>query len=628
MSVRTVVQCGILAAFVAAVVWAVSFGTLPQADFTFSNGSEIKTVDPAIVTGQPEGRVIRGLFEGLCAWDPQTLEPIPGVAESWETSPDGRTYTFHLRDDARWSDGSPVTAADFHWSFRRLLHPRTASEYCYLLWYVEGAEHYTSGKVGVGEQVEIELIDTPPPDRPFAEGPLRRGRLVEVIGPPDGHGAVGRTGPDKRNPPIYVVETAGHRVRFQRGAIAPGTVDYAWLLPDFDSVGIRVVDRRTIRFRLRHPVPYFPNLLGFYPMCPVNRRCVETYGYPAWTKPEHLVVNGPYRLQFRRIRDRIRLVKNPYYWDRDHVRTKVIDVLAVESYSTMLNLYMTGQVDWIPTVPSEIIPELLARPEKDFVPSPYLSTYYYLVNVAKPPLDDVRVRRALAMAIDKQEIVEKITRAGQKPTRSFVPGNIRRYVDYQPAECEPHDLRRARALLAEAGYPEGRGFPTIEILYNTSEAHQAIAELIQSQWKRQLGIDVRLVNQEWPSYLASRRLGKYFIARAGWIGDYVDPNTFLELFLSDNPNNQTNWADPDYDRLVKAAQFEPDPKRRMELYHQAERILMDQLPVFPLYTYVDQNMVRPYVKGFHRNILDTHPLKDIVIDRKQKRRILEAEGLR
>ena len=608
----------------AALVWAVSFGTLPPADFTFSNGTEIKTVDPALVTGQPEGRIIRALFEGLVVWDPKTLEPVPGAADRWDVSDDRLTYTFHLRDDALWSDGSPVTAHDFVWSYRRFLHPRTASEYAYQLWYVVGAEQYSSGRAEVGDPVEVELTDDPPPDRPFASGTILRGKLVAVEG---GAETAGGSSLSAEAEPLYVVEIDARRRRFQQGARVPGTEDYRWLLPDFNAVGIEAPDPRTVVFRLKHPVPYFAQLLGFYPLFPVNPRCLETHGYPAWTKPENIVVNGPFRLKFRRIRDRIRLVKNPFYWDRDNVKLNVIDALAVESNPTNLNLYLTGQVDWIPAVPTEVVPDLLERKQRDFVPDPYLSTYYYLVNVSRPPLDDVRVRRALAMAIDKREIVEKITRAGQRPARSIVPANISRYVEYRPPRCEPYDVDKARGLLAEAGYPGGRGFREIEILYNTMESHQAIAELIQSQWKRNLGIDVGLANQEWQSYLNSRRQGQYDVARAGWIGDYVDPNTFLELFTSDNPNNQTRWTNAQYDRLVDAGQKEPDERKRLEMFERAERILMDQMPIIPLYAYVDQNMVRPYVKGWYRNIQDTHPLKNVWIDEEEKRRVLKAEGL-
>lgn len=610
---RTIAAYLLGMAALAIMVWAVSFGRLPPADFTFCNGDEIKTIDPARVTGAPEGRVVRALFEGLCRWHPKTLEPIPGVAESWEISDDGLSYTFHLRKDALWSDGTPVTADDFAWSFRRFLHPETASEYAYELWYVVGAEQFTTAQVAEGQAVEVELLEKPAGALPFAGGRIERGQLLKAN--------------EDFDPPVYTVEIDGKQQRFQKGAVTPGTIDYRWLLLDFAEVGIRVVDRQKLVMRLEHPVPYFLNLMGFYPMFPVQRRCVETHGYPAWTKPDNFVGNGPFVLKWRRIRDRIRVVRSPTYWNRNEVCLEVVDALPISSYATMLNLYMTGQADWITTVPPDVIPELMKRPQGDFRPAPFLGTYYYMLNTRKPPLDDPRVRRALALAIDKRQIVEKITRAGQRPARSLVPDELREYVDYEPARMEPYHAKRARELLAEAGYPGGRGMPKIDILYNTSEAHQAIAELIQAQWSRTLGIRTRLQNQEWAAYLSSRRQGKYQVARAAWIGDYLDPNTFLDMFVTDGPNNQTGWGNAEYDRLVERAQWENDIDRRMELFREAEQILMAEMPIIPIYFYVSTSMVRPYVKGFYPNIQDVHPLDAIWIDRQLKAQVMEAEGL-
>jgi oligopeptide transport system substrate-binding protein len=606
----------ILVAFAAAIFWAISFGTLPPADFTFSNLSEIKSVDPAIVSGQPEGRIIRALYEGLCRWNAKTCLPEPGVAERWEISEDGREYVFHLREEARWSDGSPVTAEDFHWSFRRFLHPATAAEYAYEMWYIEGAEAYTKMRLAEGDPVEIELDAPSPSGRPHGRGPMVRGRLVRI------EGASRESENDSAaEEKTYVVSVDGEERRFRKGG-GPEASDYRWLLRDFQSVGITALDKRTLRIRLKHPVPYFLNLLGFYTMYPVNRRCVETYGYPAWTRPENLVSNGPYLLKFRRVRDRIRLVKNPQYWDRENVRLEVIDALAVESYQTNLNMYMTGQVDWIPAVPVEVIPELKKNWKTDYSPEPFLSSYYYIVNITRPPLGDPAVRRALHMAIDKQQIVEKVTRAGQTASRSIVPAAIKEHGVYTPAKTDPYDPEKAREILAEAGFSGGDGFPKIIILYNTAESHKAIAEVIQHQWKQNLGIDVSLQNKEWQSYIDSRRQGDFYIARAGWIGDYADPITFLQLFETGNPSNHTRWSNEQYDQLLEAARNEPDEKKRAEILHRAEAILMEKLPVFPIYNYVDPNMVRPYVKGWHRNLLDTHPLNDIWIDQELKREIL------
>lgn len=597
------------------MAWAISFSTLPPADFTFCNGDEIKTVDPALSTGQPEGRIIWSLFEGLCRWHPETLEPIPGVAERWEVSNDKRTYTFHLRRGALWSDGSPVTAHDFSYSLRRFLHPATAAEYAKELWYIENAKQFTTRDVAAGDPVEVELHEKPPDALPFAPGIIVRGTLL----------AVDEAAAER---PVFTVEVDGRPQQFQRadpGAASEGATACRMITYDFHHVGVRAVGEHTLEIRLNHPVPYFLNLMGFYPFSPVNRRCVETHGYPAWTRPENLVGNGAFRLEFRRVRDRIRLVKSPTYWNRDAVRLNTIDALAVKSATTMLNLYMTGQADWIPSVPTEVVTELMAR--DDFQPAPFLALYYYLINTEKPPLDDPRVRRALAMAVDRREIVERVTRSGQVPAYSVVPDEMSKYVDYTPPVFGSFDPEEARRLLAEAGYPGGRGAPRIEVLYNTHDSHKAIAEVIQAQWKRHLGLDVALSNQEWGAYLTSRRQRRYTVARAGWIGDYVDPNTFLDLFTSDNPQNQSGWSHAEYDRLIRAAQLEPDEARRLELFHAAEQIVLDELPLIPIYFYVSQSMVRPYVEGFYPNIQDVHPLWAIGID-EEKRERFRKEGWR
>ena len=637
---RQVGAIGVLVLLLGGAVWALRVSSLPPADFTFSNLGEIKTVDPALVTGSSEGRVVDALFEGLTRWHPENLTPQPGVASHWEISPDGLTYKFLLRPEARWSDGTPITAEDFVWSFRRFLHPETAAEYAAELWYVVGAKKYTSAQIELGDPVEVELLEKPPGALPFARGITLRGRLVgiqtgtkvEAIAPlplpiHDLNDPALTGGNPAEEAPIYWVEIDGERRRFQKGAKIPGTQDYHWLLYDFAHVGIRAVDRYQLEIRLRHPVPYFLSLMGFYPFSPVPRHCVERFGYPEWTKPENLVTNGPYVLEFRRIRDRIRLRKNPYYWDRHNVRLEVVDVLAVESYTTNLNLYFTGQTDWIPIVPAEVIPELRRRCPEEFHSYPLLGTYYYLLNTARPPLDDVRVRRALAMAIDRKEIVEKVTRAGQRPLRSMVPTVLTVSVpEYVPQEGPEFNVAEARRLLAEVGYPGGHNFPPIDILYNTSEAHQAIAELIQAQWQRNLGIRVGLRNQEWAAYLSSRRRGDFYVARAGWIGDYVDPISFLDMFSGESPLNNTRWKHPEFDQLLEEARHESDPKRRLALLARAERILMDELPAIPLYEYVSQNLVRPYVRGFYSNPKDYHPLKDIWVDHDLKKKMQPNTG--
>jgi oligopeptide transport system substrate-binding protein len=610
----------------AAVGYSLSFGTLVPADYTFVNATEIKTVDPAIATGVPEHRILSAIFEGLTEWEPKNLEPVPGVAESWEISDDKKTYTFRLRNNAKWTDGTPVTAHDFIYSWRRFLHPATAAEYSYEMWYVVNAERFNKRQIQAGDEVEIELPqngdDGGADALPFAPGKIVKGKLLAIQAPAsDSAESTSADWPQKdqenSDAAVYLVEINGQERRFHNGGMEGE--DYAWMLLDFDSVGVRALDERTLEVKLRHPVPYFPTLCGYYPYSPVNRTCVETYGRD-WTKPENIVTNGAFRLETRRLRDRIRMVKSDNYWDRDNVRLNVVDAVAVESHTTSLNLYLTGQVDWFEYVPNAVVPALLAQKRSDFQPSPYNTTYFYRLNVTEPPLDDARVRRALNMAINKQDIVDSILRAGQEPARSMVPTVTATHSKYKPALCEGHNVERARELLAEAGYPEGRGFPKLEVQYNTNDTHSAVAELIQSQWQQALGIRIELKGLEWNVYHANQTNKTYDISRAGWVGDYPDPNTFLKLWLSTSGHNRTGWGNAQYDALVAKAQQEADDAKRAEFFHLAEAILMRELPILPLYFYVSTSMSKPYVKGYYHNLQDFHPIKYIWIDAEEKAR--------
>lgn len=606
---RNFVPLIVVALFVAAAVWAVSHETLPPADLTMCNGTEIKTIDPAQVTDQPSGRVIDAIFEGLCRRDPKDLRPIPAIAERWDVSPDLRKYTFHIRKDTQWSDGSPCTADDFHYSFRRFLSPSIPNQYAYQLWYVKNARRYTTSSVEVGEQVEVEL-----PRAPGIKNTVRGEVLFGTLRSVDGDGEA----------KTYTVEIAGKLRRFYKGdAVVADAERCAYLTPSFDSVGIRVVDPQTLVIELDHPTPYFLDIITFYPLMPVNRKCLETFGSPEWTRPENVVTNGPFRIESRRIRDRVRLVKNERYWNAGIVKLGVVDVLAIEGTTAMLNLYLTGAADWIDDVPTSVAPLLMKTRPKEFNPEPTLGVYFYRLNTKHPPLDKPEVRRALAMSLNRKEIVETVTRTGQVPAFSFVPPGL---AGYESASFGTEDVAAAKKLLADAGFADGRGFPKIEILYNTHETHKTIAELIQDRWKRNLGIDVGLRNQEFAVALETIRAGDYDLARAAWIGDYADPNTFLDMFVTDGENNETGWSNAEYDRLIAAAASEGDAAKRMRIMHDAEAILMRELPVIPIYFYVSKDMVRTYVHGFYPNLRDEHPLWALSVDEAEKRRVLSKGG--
>ncbi len=610
------------AALVSAIFWATSLGTLPPAEFTFNNGTEPKSLDPAQVTGSPEGRIVRALFEGLYRPNPETLEPLPAMALTANPdeilSKDGRVYTFPLRTGAVWSDGQPVTAEDFRWSWQRLLHPETGSQYHFVLSaYVVNAAKYNAGIVDPGDQVEIELPDRSRSQQLFPRGTMLYGKLLTIERPEAlslDTDSGGEASQNKRKW-IYTVEIDGVARRFsQQPPINDAVEKCRHVLLDFDQVGIRVLDPYRLEVELNSPTPYFLYLMQFYVTVPVNRSCIEQHGYPDWIRPENIVVNGPFQIDFRRLRDRVRLKKNEHYWDASSVQLQTVDALAVESSTTGLNMYLDGDVDWMPSPPSEVIPQLEGR--RDYHSMSSLSIYFYRLNVTRKPFDDPLVRMALSRAVDRERICKSILRAGQEPAYSLVPPVL---PHYSAAQAPEYNLEAARRLLAQAGYPGGRGLRSIEILFNTSDGHRKIAEAIQQDWQR-LGIDVRLRNLEWQTYLSTTRKMDYDVARAGWIGDYPDPNTFLDLFVTDGVQNETGWGNREFDQLIENATRESNPEKRMQILHRAEEIIMGELPVMPLYFYVSTNLVKPYVRGFFSNSQDLHPLISISIDQAARKR--------
>ena len=630
---------------VVAVLWASVFDALPPADFSLQSGTDAKTLDPARATGNIEGRLLDALFEGLLRTlpegpiDPETgvqpQTPQPAMAESYDVSEDGRTYTFHIRRDARWSNGDPVTSHDFRWSWLRLLHPESASEYAFHLHQLPYAEAYNLAQVAVGDRVEVELWNRPGDSdseqgdlQPFPRGDLVHGVLRRIVKPDEPQPAAGLAEEDQQRLKaewmerwVYEVETrpeaadgeidweaTGELRRFTQGfqtsQAAEDIERVHHVLVAFDRLGaLETPDDQTFIVNLKNPVPYFPHVVAFYSLYPVHRGCVEEHGSPQWTKPGAIVSNGPYVLQLRRLRDRLRVVKNDQYWNAEATGFEVVDFLSVESETTAMNMYETDQIQWVTAPPAALLEELRSR--EDFIRAPQLSVYFYRLNTTRPPMDDVRVRRAIAMAIDRTEIVEEVTKGGQLPSFSAVPPGL---AGYKNASGLTYDVEEARRLLSEAGYPNGRGMPKVTILYNTSEGHRAIAEVIQQQLRNNLNIAVGLQNMEWGSYLDKVFQVDYQMARAGWIADYPDPNTFLDMWVTDGPQNSTGWSNAEYDDLIRRASAEGDPAARMELLQQAEQIWVEEMPVIPIYSYTSLNMVKPNVVGFAPSAQDKHAL--------------------
>jgi oligopeptide transport system substrate-binding protein len=393
-------------------------------------------------------------------------------------------------------------------------------------------------------------------------------------------------------------ETAS-QYAYQLFYIKNGEAYNAGEVTDPNLVGVKALDDYTLEVELEAPTGYFLSLVAFPTLMPVNRKVVEADPDGWFMKPETYVGNGPFKVTKWVHNSYMELEKNDLYWDADSVIVGKLVATLIESEDTELVMFETDQLDITHTVSRPEIPRL--KKEGLLKVTPNLGTYYYIFNCEAEPLDDVRVRKALSMAIDRQAVTEYVTRAGEIPALAWVPPGI---PDAEPGaefrevggDMLEENVEKAKALLAEAGYPDGKGFPTLTILYNTMEMHKAIAEVIQEFWKKNLNIDVRLNNQEWGVYLNSRDEGDFQVARAGWVGDYIDPMTFMDMHVKDGGNNDSNWSDPEHDRLIELAKTSNDPAVRMKAMHEAEAIILEQLPIMPIYYYVEPFLEKDYIK--------------------------------
>jgi oligopeptide transport system substrate-binding protein len=503
-----------------------------RADLIIVNGAEPGSLDPATSKGLEELRIVMALWEGLMRVDPRTAEPIPGLAERYEVSEDGKVYTFHLRSNGRWSTGGRITAHDFVYSWLRVLDPVTASEYAGQLFYIKNAEAY-----------------------------------------------------------------------FNRALNEPS------------EVGIRALDDLTLRVELTHPTPFFLGLCAFQTLYVVPREAIEQHG-DRWMRSRPLPTSGPYELEEWHLNDRVRLRANSNYWDVANTHCKIVDLLPIRSAATAFNLYERQGVDIIwdkELIPSELFPVL--RPRPDFHSFNYLGTYFLRFNTTRKPFDDPRVRKALVMTVDKQRLVDKILQTGEQIASHFVPPGT---ANCRSPEGLPYDPEAARRLLGEAGFPGGQGLRTIEYLFEAvsgggGSVHAKIGVELQQMWQRELGVKVELRQMEKQVYLSSQKSLEYDVSRSTWIGDYNDPNTFLDLFRSNNGNNRTGWKNARYDQLMDEASHLTDLNRRAEVLRAAESILVnDEAPIGPLYFYSGFNYYHPArVQGIFGNILDSHPISAI-----------------
>jgi oligopeptide transport system substrate-binding protein len=387
-------------------------------------------------------------------------------------------------------------------------------------------------------------------------------------------------------------------------------------IDDFSKVGFRVIDDLTLEIKLNHPASYLLKTMASLTWVPVPIHVLEKHGDPLspgipWTRPGNLVGNGPFMLKEWKPNSYIEVERNPRYWNCDTVKLSGIRFIPMENQPAEEAAFRSGQLHKTERVPlTKIAVYRRDAPEKLHI-HPYSGVYYYNFNVLKPPFDNVLVRRALAMAVDRESLVKNVTLAGEIPAYHFTPEGIGGYVSRARTKL---DFDEARRLLAEAGFPGGKGLPPITLLYNTAENHRVIAEAIQQTWKHELGIDMKLENQEWKVYLDNMQHGFFQICRAGLIMDPFDPSQFLRVFTSDNGFNRTGWSDPEYDRLYDEVMNTADEAKRMELMQQMEQILTDAMPILPVYYYTNQYLMDPSVKGWADNLLSLVPYERVWLE--------------
>jgi len=486
-----------------------------------ANGAEPTTLDPHLTVGQPEANIMSALSEGLVVQDPDDYGAVrPGVAKSWRHSDDFRQWTFELRKDARWSDGRPLTADDFVYSFRRMLSPRLGSEAADLLHVISNAAAYNEGKID-----------------------------------------------------------------------------------DFAEVGIAAPDPHRLELTLEYPAPYLLSMLAGSAFFPVNRSAVEAGGVyddaeNRWASVGTYVGNGPFLLSEWRVNQFVLLERNPQYWDAANVALNAVRFVPLVNQDEELQAFLDGKVHATMSIPSENLALARKLRPEAIVNEELLGVDMYQFNTRQHPFDDVRVRRALAMALDRQELVREAG-GDRKAVAGFVPPGI---PGYPTVPVPAPDIERARRLLAEAGYPAGKGFPATTILVNDFKPHREMANRVSAMWRRTLGITVDVQAMSWKNYLDATATRQFQIARIGWVSGYLDPGAFLDILKSIGFRRETGWSDPDYDATIEMARGMTDRAKRMATMRRAEDLMLAQQPVMPISNYSTTYLLDPRVKGWGRSI--------------------------
>ena len=489
------------------------------------NKNEPATLDPHLVDSLTDQIVQTALFEGLAVLDEKTSQPLPGVAQTWDATTDGLTYVFHLRANAKWSNGDPVTARDFAFAFQRILTPVFGAAYSFMLWPIKNAEKFNKGE-----------------------------------------------------------------------------------LKDFSTVGVEVIDDRTLRLRLERPTPYLPALTSHNTWQPLHRASLEKFGKAddranPWTRPGNLVSNGPFMLAEWTPNARVVVAKNPHYWGATHTWLERVIFFPTEKADTEDHNFRAGQVHLTYDVPKSKIPPYRAQSPSPLRVDPLLAVSYLTFNVLKPPFTDARVRRALSLAIDREAIAQRVLNGAFLPAATMVPPDCGAYT---PGTRVPTDYAEARRLLAEAGFPGGKNLPSIPVQVLNDENEPRMAEAIQAIWLRELGVRITIEPYEQKTLFQNEQTLAHTLGFLGWTADFTDASTFLEIFRTGNGQNWTGWSNKDYDVLLDRAATTADPRARLAILQQAEKLLLEVAPVAPVAFRARTYLIHPAVKNWEPSPLGLH----------------------
>ena len=598
--------------------------------FRYVTGDEPASLDPTISNGQPEARIYMAMYEGLVEYNPKTLEPEPALAERWHINNDSSEFTFHLRTTGRWSNGDPIDANDFVYSFRRALNKKTASQNAYLASYLKNAEAYNQQRVFVRDPkngqflLERDFQENPPPES-IGNSPIDPAKNEYPADPNEATPDPDTAFHHQMHAPVRFTLPGSEKARTKQiegdPKLKAAVAGKEFVPVKAEDLGVEAVDKYTVRIYLKQPGVFFLRLLAHQVFRLVPRKAVEQWG-EQWTQPEHIVTCGPFKLKEWVPYDRLVLERDPMYWDAKTVGLDELHFYPILDNATAMNLYKVGELDAVynHAVPTPWLHIL--KQKKDYMDQAEAANDYLIMNTTKPPLDNAKVRKAFNLSIDKEAYAS--WRRIVRPLTAFMPEGT--FADYPRPNGATFNPAEARRLLGEAGYPVEQNsdgsfscpkFPVdqVEFIYNSQAANKSVAEWMQAQWKQNLGVTVGLRNMEWKTFLDARSKLEYKgFARGAYGADYMDPFTFLSVFYTADESG-TGWLDPKYVAMLDEANRTLDHKKRYELLAKAEAYMLDKQPIIPIDTPSVNWLKKPYVKGMYPNPASLFAWKYVYIER-------------